>query len=109
MADIIPGEDPLDRLRAKRDSARWSAVVGFGLLFGASFHSGFLLGGVAMILYGAAASVWWSTRLRKLQGDPWDYDPDLDGPSAPAWAREGRPPTKEDAQGPEVDVEDEVR
>lgn len=95
---VRPHADPaeVERLRAKRDSARWSAVVGFALLFGAGFHTGFVVGGVGMIVYGAAASAWWSTRLRKLQGDPWAYDPDLDGPQAPAWAREGRPPTKAD-------------
>lgn len=104
-----PHEHEVERLRARRDNARWSAVVGFGLLFGASFHSAFLAGGVAMILYGAGASVWWSTRLRKVQGDPWDYDPDLDGPGAPAWAREGRPPTKDDAHGHDADLQDEAR
>lgn len=85
-----------ERLRAKRDNARWSAVVGFGLLFGAGFSSAFLAGGVAMIAYGASVSVYWSMRLRRLQGDPWAYDPDLDGPQAPAWAREGRPPRKDE-------------
>lgn len=76
-----------DKLRTRRDNARWSAVVGFALMFGASFHSAFLFGGVAMVLYGATASVWWSVQLRKVEGDPWAYDPDLDGPGAPDWAR----------------------
>jgi hypothetical protein len=87
----------VDRLRARRDNARWSAVVGFGLLFAASFSAAFLFGGVGMMAYGAAASVYWSTRLRKLQGDPWAFDPDLDGPQAPEWSRTGKPPTKDDA------------
>jgi hypothetical protein len=93
----------LERLRSRRDSARWSAVVGFGLLFAGSFNSAFLFGGVGMILYGAAASVYWSTRLRKLQGDPWDFDPDLDGPQAPEWSRTGRPPGKDDVTGDELE------
>lgn len=96
-------EAELQRLRDRRDNARWSAVVGFGLLFGASFHTGFVLGGVVMILFGASASVYWSARLRKLQGDPWAYDPDLDGPHAPRWSREGRPPSKDDVAGEDVD------
>lgn len=88
----------LERLRSRRDSARWSAVVGFALMFGASFHSSFLFGGVAMVLYGASASVYWSWRLRRLTGDPWAYDPELDGPQAPGWSREGRPPNRADAE-----------
>jgi hypothetical protein len=93
--------DKLERLRSRRDNARWSAVVGFGLLFAASVHTAFLLGGVVMIAYGATVSMYWSSRLRKLQGDPWDYDPDLDGPQAPEWSRTGKPPSKDD-----VDVDD---
>lgn len=69
-----------ERLAGKRDNARWSAVVGFIMLFAASFSVGFAVGGVLMILYGASASIYWSRRLAKLKGDPWDYDPDLDGP-----------------------------
>ncbi|MEK6974790.1 MAG: hypothetical protein AABY18_00445 [Candidatus Thermoplasmatota archaeon] len=87
----------VERLRARRDNARWSAVVGFGLLFGASFSSAFLAGGVAMIAYGATVSMYWSWRLRGLQGDPWAFDPDLDGPQAPEWSRTGNPPAADDA------------
>ena len=90
-------QDEVDRLTARRDSARWSAVVGFALLFAGSFSSAFLFGGVAMIAYGAVASVYWSQRLKKVKGDPWDYDPDLDGPQAPEWARKGKPPSRDDA------------
>ena len=92
-----PGE--ADRLRSRRDNARWSAVVGFLLLFGGSFSAAFVAGGVAMIAYGAVASIVWSARLRKVQGDPWAYDPDLDGPAAPTWAREGRPPAPHEHDG----------
>ena len=98
-----PLAEETDRLRSRRDNARWSAVVGFGLLFAASFSSAFLLGGVGMIAYGATASVYWSTRLRKLQGDPWDFDPDLDGPQAPEWSRTGKPPGKDDHAEDELD------
>lgn len=87
-----PGRDEArraqaDRLRARRDSARWSAVVGFALLFAASFSSAFLFGGVAMILYGVGAAMVWSRQLRRLEGDPWAYDPELDGPDAPDWSK----------------------
>ncbi len=96
------------RLTAKRDNARWSAVVGFGLLFAASFSTAFVLGGVAMIGYGAAASIYWSRRLHRLKGDPWAYDPDLDGPQAPSWSREGKPapPHEVEQDDPDVDVGD---
>lgn len=93
--------DEVERLTARRDSARWSAVVGFGLLFAASFSTAFLFGGVGMIAYGVVASMYWSTRLRAAKGDPWAYDPDLDGPHAPAWSRTGQPP----AQGPDAEAE----
>lgn len=84
--------EQVERLRARRDNARWSAVVGFALLFGASFSAAFIVGGIGMIAYGATASIVWSMRLRKLQGDPWQYDPELDGPEAPDWSRAPRPP-----------------
>ena len=93
--------DEVERLTARRDSARWSAVVGFGLLFAASFSTAFLFGGVGMIAYGVVASIYWSTRLRVAKGDPWAYDPDLDGPHAPAWSRTGQPP----AHGPDAEAE----
>lgn len=91
MDQAASREENIARLTAKRDNARWSAVVGFGLLFAASFSTAFVLGGVAMIGYGATASVYWSRRLLRLKGDPWQFDPDLDGPQAPAWSREGKP------------------
>lgn len=73
-----PGEE--ERLTAKRDNARWTGVVGFAMLFGGSLHYGIVLGGMFMAGYGASASIYWSWRLRKVKGDPWAYDPDLDGP-----------------------------
>lgn len=104
LAPARPGQEAeLERLRGNRDNARWSAVVGFGLMFGAGFHVGFAVGGAAMVLYGAAASVYWSRRLLRLKGDPWDYDPELDGPAAPRWSRDGTPPRHE---GP--DLEDDL-
>lgn len=72
----------IEALRTKRDNARWSAVMGFGLMFGVSFHAGFAIGGAAMVAYGVVASFYWGRRLRRLKGDPWAYDPDLDGPDS---------------------------
>ena len=69
-----------ERLTAKRDNARWTGVVGFAMLFGGGIHYSIVLGGMCMAAYGAAASIYWSRRLRKVKGDPWAYDPDLDGP-----------------------------
>ena len=69
-----------DRLTAKRDNARWTGVVGFAMLFGGGLHYSIVLGGMCMAAYGAVASIYWSRRLRKVKGDPWAYDPDLDGP-----------------------------
>lgn len=74
--------DEVSRLTAKRDNARWTAVVGFAMLFGGTLHYGIVLGGMLMAGYGAAASVYWSRRLHRVKGDPWAYDPDLDGPEA---------------------------
>ena len=79
MADPVE----VERLTGKRDNARWSAVVGFVMLFAASFSVAFAVGGVLMILYGASASVFWSRRLARHKGDPWAYDPELDGPGGP--------------------------
>jgi hypothetical protein len=75
-----------DRLHAKRDNSRWTAVVGFLMLFLASFSVLFATGGVVMVLGGVAGSLYWSRRLRRLKGDPWAYDPDLDGPEG-EWRR----------------------
>lgn len=80
-----PNADEVARLTGKRDNARWTGVVGFAMLFGGTLHYGIVLGGLLMAGYGAAASVYWSRRLRRVKGDPWAYDPDLDGPDAPDW------------------------
>ena len=77
-----------ERLAAKRDNARWTGVVGFAMLFGGGIHYGIVLGGLLMAGYGAVASIYWGRRLRKAKGDPWAYDPDLDGPEAADWKRE---------------------
>jgi hypothetical protein len=71
-----------DRLTAKRDSSRWTAVVGFCMLFLASFSVALATGGVVMVLAGVGGSLYWSRKLRRLKGDPWAYDPELDGPEA---------------------------
>lgn len=75
-----PDQVEVDRLTARRDNARWSAVIGFLMLFAASWLTAFAIGGALMILYGTTASFYWSRRIRQLKGDPWAYDPDLDGP-----------------------------
>ena len=80
--DDGPNPEQVERLRERRDNARWSAAAGFAMLFAASFHIGFAIGGVLMVLYGVVAAFYWGRRLRQLQGDPWDFDPELDGPDA---------------------------
>lgn len=75
-----PDPDEVERLTQKRDNARWTAVVGFIMLFAAGFSTALAIGGVLMFLYGATVSLYWGRRLSKLKGDPWAYDPDLDGP-----------------------------
>ena len=79
-ARLGPDPNEVERLTAKRDNARWNVVVGFALMFGAGFHVGFAIGGAAMALYGIAVSFYWGRRLHRLKGDPWKYDPELDGP-----------------------------
>ena len=82
-----PKEDEATRCKRRRDNARWTAAVGFLLLFAARFAVGFVIGGMLMAAYGAAASMYWSRRLRKIKGDPWAYDPELDGPMHEDWQR----------------------
>jgi hypothetical protein len=71
-----PQEARLEKLRARRDHARWYAVAGVGLLFAASFHTGFLIGGVLMVLYGATLYGVTGRQIAKIE-DPWN-DPELD-------------------------------
>ncbi|HLF16919.1 MAG TPA: hypothetical protein VI796_05780 [Candidatus Thermoplasmatota archaeon] len=73
-----PDAAELDRLRSKRDNARWNIVVGAGLMFLGSFNVGFAVGGALMVLYGGGATLYWGGRYRKLKGDPWDPDPEID-------------------------------
>jgi len=82
-----PTPDEATRVTRRRDNARWTAAVGFLLLFAGRFSAGFVVGGMLMAAYGAAASFYWSRRLRKLKGDPWAYDPELDGPRQEEWQR----------------------
>ena len=72
----------MERLTTKRDNARWVAAVGVLMLFAGGILVQIALGGLAMMAYGAAASMYWSRRLRRLKGDPWAYDPELDGPGS---------------------------
>lgn len=81
---------PLDdaaRFTRNRDGARWTAAIGFLMLFAGRFSVALAAGGLVMAAYGAAASFYWSRRLRKLKGDPWAYDPELDGPEQAEWQR----------------------
>jgi hypothetical protein len=69
------------RLTQKRDNARWTAVVGFAMLFaGGVLGAPVVIGGMLMAGYGTVVSFYWGRRIRRVKGDPWAYDPDLDGP-----------------------------
>jgi hypothetical protein len=81
MSFVDPVEE--ERLTRRRDNARWTAVVGFVMMLGGGFLAQLVFGGMMMLAYGAVASMYWSRRLSKLKGDPWAYDPDLDGPRRP--------------------------
>jgi hypothetical protein len=74
--------EELERLTTKRDNARWVAGVGVLLLFAGGLLVQLALGGLVMMAYGSVASVYWSRRIRRIRGDPWAYDPDLDGPQS---------------------------
>lgn len=78
VADPDPAE--VQRCTERRDNARWTAVVGFAMMFAAGFSAAFAVGGMLMLVYGIVVSIYWSRRIVKLKGDPWAYDPDLDGP-----------------------------
>ena len=68
------------RLTSRRDNARWFAIVGVAMLFAGGLLVQIAIGGVFMVAYGVVTSMYWSWRLRRLKGDPWAYDPELDGP-----------------------------
>lgn len=70
----------VERLRERQNNARLTAVLGFGLMFAAYWNVAFAVGGAFTVLGSVAAYIWWGRRIRKVKGDPWDYDPDLDGP-----------------------------
>lgn len=78
----MPKPEPteLERFTQRRNNGRWTAAVGFAMLFGASILTALLVGGVLMVAYGAGTSLYWSWRIRRIKGDPWAYDPELDGP-----------------------------
>lgn len=93
--DPGPVTAELARLEGKRDRARWTAGVGVLMLFAGSILYQIALGGLAMMAYGASMSIYWSQRIRKLKGDPWAFDPDLDGPHSLEHAHNRRPPGDE--------------
>ena len=69
-------EAELNRLRSRRDSGAWYAVVGTGMLFMAGFSTALAVGGVFMVLFGGLNYLYWSRRITK-HDDPWD-DPEMD-------------------------------
>lgn len=75
-----PDAAEVARMTTRRDNARWTAAVGLLMLFAGRFYTPLVLGGMLMAGYGVLASFYWSRRIRSLKGDPWAYDPDLDGP-----------------------------
>jgi hypothetical protein len=68
-------------MQRKRDAGAWYGVTGIAMLFAGSFHVGFAVGGVFMVIGGAVVYLYWSRRLGQVE-DPWD-DADLD-----AWEQE---------------------
>lgn len=74
-------EKRLQRLRKRRDSAMWYAIVGIALLFAGGLHVGMAVGGVLMVAYGASLYIFQSVRMARLH-DPWQ-DEELD-----AWEEE---------------------
>lgn len=75
-------EAELARLRGRRDASRATLVIGVAMMFAAGFSVALAVGGALMVLGGMASSIYWSTRIRRLQGDPW-HDPEID-----AWEEE---------------------
>ncbi len=81
-----PARIDVHRARKRRDAARWTTVVGLGMIFAAGPLATFggialasLLGGACMTGFGIVAWAFWGWRLHKAD-DPWAYDPDLYGP-----------------------------
>lgn len=74
-------------LQRRRDGSLAAVGGGIGLMFLGSWNSSLALGGAAMVVVGAPLTLFWGWRLRKMKGDPWAYDPELDGPD-PARPRE---------------------
>lgn len=75
--------DPQQRLQKRREGALFMLVAGFGLIFMGSWSAQFAVGGAVSVLVGAAGYAYYGMRLRRLKGDPWAYDPELDGPQSP--------------------------
>ncbi|MEA3189519.1 MAG: hypothetical protein QOD77_101 [Thermoplasmata archaeon] len=88
--------DETARLQRRRDAALGAVAGGLGMIFLGSWNTSLAFGGVAMVLAGAPLALFWSARLRKARGDPWAYDPELDGPDPrkprePDWNRPDQP------------------
>ena len=70
----------LARIHRRRKSSLGVAALGLGLIFLGSLIWQLALAGVVLVVAGLLGAAYWSFRLRKIKGTPWDYDPELDGP-----------------------------
>lgn len=86
--DNVERETQLERWRARRASAVWTMVAGFGMIFiGGNFLANVALGGALMVMGGIVMLGYCAYRIRQFREDPWK-DPEID-----AWEKEemGRP------------------
>jgi hypothetical protein len=80
MSRTPPPPELVARLTRRRDGSRYTAATGVGMMFMAGWSWQIGVGGALMVLGGLASSAFWSARLRRIKGNPWDYDPEIDGP-----------------------------
>lgn len=71
-----------ERLRKKRDDARWYVIMGVALMFTGTVNAYFAVGGALSAVYGSVATLYWGRRLNRVD-NPWEHDPELD-----AWEEE---------------------
>lgn len=69
-------EELMQRLRAHRDSGRWYLVMGVAMMFAGGLFPALAIGGALSVIYGLAANLYWSQRMKRVY-DPW-RDPELD-------------------------------
>lgn len=75
-----PNKSDLDNAASKRKSSLGVVALGIGMLFLAGLSVWVAAIGVVIVVGGIASALTWSIRMKRLKGDAWDYDPDLDGP-----------------------------